>query len=185
MMSSTEKQWPSRLITIPLVTYFILGSLIVYLNIGQTSWGKSLASLGQSIIPSISGTAGITPKPYSAALVLTLAWFFIPIMYVLIMTKARLLILSFEGLRPSALINIGSWAFSLIFILYVPSLYVPHGTGLLGRKIFIALGASDFFVVLWGFVILAVGWMVMLFMTLSAISFVRSLIQSNRGSDHE
>ena len=185
MMNSLKKQSPSLLITAPLTTYWILGLLFIYLNLGLTSWGERLARLGQDTIPTISGTAEITSKPDSAALVLTLAWVFIPIMYILTMIKIRLLIRCFVDMQPSRLINISSWAFSLVFILYVPSLYVPHDTGSLGRKIFVALGSFDFFVVLWGFAVLAVGWMVMLFMTLSAISFVQSLIQSNRGSDHE
>lgn len=179
---------PSPLIVLPIMVYWILGLLIAYMNLGETSWGTGLANLGWNVNPSIPDTAAITTKPQSAALVLMLAWMFIPIMYVLVMAKFRLLVRSFKGLRPSMLINISSWAAALTFVggaLFIPDIFVPSDTGLKGSRISALLASSEFFVVFWGFVILISGWMVMLFMTLSSISLFQSLIYPNRGNDHE
>ena len=54
--------------------YFVLGVSVIAFDLGNNDFGKMLAELGQSIIPSIRPTSQMVSKPESSALVLFISW---------------------------------------------------------------------------------------------------------------
>lgn len=66
------------------VIYFVIGLFIISLDIGSHRLAAWFSGFMEGIIPSISGTAKYSPQPENARLILSFAWFLIPV-YALIL----------------------------------------------------------------------------------------------------
>lgn len=66
------------LVVVPVI-YFVMGLFIIAINMGAHPWAAVFSSFMERIIPSIAGTALYSPQPDNARLILSLAWFFIPV----------------------------------------------------------------------------------------------------------
>ena len=158
------------------LAYIVLGTATVYLDLGNTFWGQSVADFGSSLIPSIKGTSEITSAPASSATVFAIAWLWGAIMYA---ASAWLLFkISCQEM------NWGDWERQSVVSKSVacivgPTLMLglanaaPTNSVGIGGKIFTLLAASPLYTVLWGIIILTIIWMGFFISTIGLISLFK------------
>lgn len=161
--SGKTKHW---VFMFPVFSYLALGLVVIYWDLGRSSWGVHLADAGRALVPSISKISMITPAPDSSALVLTITWLYIPVVCALLMTQskklARLYRIQMQGWP--ALAKSVLWVFSLLFILYLPFHVPDSADGRYSELYVYYLRTSPGFILIWGGATL--------FSTLSVFMFV-------------
>lgn len=74
-----EKTFARQSMIVAPLLYFVTGLILIGLDAGSHTWAADFSSFMERMIPSIASTASYSPQPDNARLILSLAWFLIPV----------------------------------------------------------------------------------------------------------